>query len=212
MEPAALVHVVDDNDFVRHGLARLLEIAGYEVQEHASAEALLAGQLSTDRVVVVLTDLVLPGMDGIGLASRLRETAAAPPVVFLSGHGAISSSVQAMKGGAIDFLQKPVGERELLDAVGRAAACGREILQERQRMAGLRARYTSLTPREREVFALVVSGLLNKQAAAKLEVSEKTVKVHRAHAIRKMGAQSLADLVRMAVHLGIAPEPGRETH
>jgi FixJ family two-component response regulator len=204
MDATSLVHIVDDNESVRRALGRLLSVAGYEVKEYPSAEALLAEPLTLeDRPTVVLSDLVLPGLDGIELAEHLHNTPAAPPVVFLSARGAISSSVRAMKGGAIDFLEKPADEHQVLEAVARAEARSREAISERQRLADLRARYATLTPRERQVFALVVAGLLNKQVAAELLVTEKTVKVHRASAVRKMGAQSLPDLVRMAARLGI---------
>jgi FixJ family two-component response regulator len=206
MNDAPIVHVVDDSESVRRALCRLLRAAGYEAREYASAEELLAATLPDDRPAVVLADLVLPGLDGIGLAERLRSNPSAPPFVFLTARGAVSTSVQAMKGGAVDFLEKPADEEELLSALGRAAARSRERIQAGQRLAELKRRYTTLTRREREVFELVVTGLLNKQVASELAVTEKTVKVHRARAVRKMGAQSLAELVRMAARLGIAME------
>jgi FixJ family two-component response regulator len=208
MSETPLVYVVDDNGSVRRALCRLLRAAGYEAKDYDSAEALLAEPLAAnDRPSLVLADLVLPGLDGIGLAAKLNTTAAAPPVVFLSARGAVASSVRAMKEGAIDFLEKPADEEEVLAAVSRAAEASRERIQDRLWLADLRRRYESLTPREREVLALVVTGLLNKQVASELTVTEKTVKVHRARAIRKMGAQSLPDLVRMAARLGIPGKP-----
>jgi FixJ family two-component response regulator len=204
MDRAPIIHVVDDSDSVRRALCRLLRAAGYEAREYASAEELLAAPLPDDRPAVVLADLVLPGLDGIGLAQRLNSSPSAPPFVFLTARGAVATSVQAMKGGAVDFLEKPADEEELLSALGRAAARSRERIQAGQRLADLKRRYTSLTRREREVFELVVTGLLNKQVASELAVTEKTVKVHRARAVKKLGAQSLPDLVRMAAKLGIA--------
>ena len=209
-DDVATVHVVDDSESVRRAMSRLLKLAGYRVKTYASAEALLAEPLAADDApVVVLADLVLPGLDGIALAVRLGSTGAAPPVVFLSARGGVPSSVRAMKQGAVDFLEKPVQEQELLDALGRAVARSRERILERQRLADLRRRYATLTARERQVLALVITGLLNKQVASELGVSEKTVKVHRSRAVGKMTAQSLPDLVRMASQLGIEVEPAR---
>jgi FixJ family two-component response regulator len=208
MTSAPIVHVVDDSDSVRRALARLLRATGYEVREYESAEALLAASLEADGPAMVLADLVLPGLDGLSLAARLGQTQASPPVVFLSARGAVSSSVQAMKQGAIDFLEKPADEKDVLGAVARAIEHSRERIEERRRLADLRRRYQTLTSREREVLALVVAGLLNKQVASELSVTEKTVKVHRARAVRKMGAQSLPALVRMAVRLGITDTSG----
>ncbi len=208
MDDVATVHVVDDSESVRRAMSRLLKSAGYRVKAYASAEALLAEPPAADDApAVVLADLVLPGLDGIALAARLGSTVAAPPVVFLSARGGVPSSVRAMKQGAVDFLEKPVQEQELLDALGRAVARSRERILERQQSADLRRRYATLTARERQVLALVVSGLLNKQVASELGVSEKTVKVHRSRAVGKMAARSLPDLVRMAVRLGIEAEP-----
>jgi len=204
MPGAPTVHVVDDSESVRRAMSRLIKSAGYRVKEYPSAEALLAEPPAADDTpAVVLADLVLPGLDGIALAARLGSTPGAPPVVFVSGRGGVPSSVRAMKEGAVDFLEKPVHAQELLEALARAVARSRERILERQRLADLRRRYSTLTARERQVLALVVSGLLNKQVASELGVSEKTVKVHRSRAVAKMGARSLADLVRMAVRLGI---------
>jgi RNA polymerase sigma factor (sigma-70 family) len=211
MQCAPTVHVVDDSESVRRALSRLLKSAGYGVREYPSAEALLADPPPAgDTPAVVLADLVLPGLDGIALAARLGSTPAAPPVVFVSGRGGIPSSVRAMKEGAVDFLEKPVHAQELLEALARAVARSRERILERQQLADLRRRYATLTPREREVLTLVISGLLNKQVASELGVSEKTVKVHRSRAVAKMEARSLPDLVRMAARLGIEGQPRME--
>jgi FixJ family two-component response regulator len=207
MECVATVHVVEDSALVRVALSRLLSFAGYRVKAYESAEAFLAETPpGDDTPSVLLTDLVLPGLDGIALAEKLGHTSAPPPVVFLTAYGGVPATVRAMKEGAVDFLEKPVQERELLDALDRAVARSRERILERQRLADVRDRYATLTGREREVLALVVSGLLNKQIGSELGISEKTVKVHRARVVEKMGAQSLPDLVRMAGRLGIPVE------
>ena len=203
MDGVATVHVVDDSEPARRALSRLLQSAGYRVKEYASAEALLAQPPEGDAPCVVLADLVLPGLDGLGLAAQLSATAAAPPVVFLTACGGVPSSVRATKQGAIDFLEKPVRAPVLLEALERAVARSRYGILERRQLANLRSHYAALTPREREVFALVVSGLLNKQVAAQLGVTEKTVKVHRSRVVAKMEALSLRDLVRMAERLGV---------
>jgi FixJ family two-component response regulator len=209
MERAPVVHVVEDSETVRRELRKLVETAGYRVKEYPSAESFLAELPAghSDAPAVLLADVVLPGLDGIALAARLAGIPAAPPVVFLSAHGQVSWSVRAMKGGAIDFLEKPVNERDLLDALARGVEQSRQRISERRELEALRTTYATLTRRERQVFALVVSGMLNKQVAAELGVSEKMVKVHRARMVRKMGAQSVAHLVRMAVRLGIPSFP-----
>lgn len=205
MDERATVHVVDDSEVVRRAVTTLLEVAGYRVKAYPSAEAFLAEPAASDGApAVVLTDLVLPGLDGIALAERLGTSLAPPPVVFFSAYGGVPSSVRAMKDGAVDFLEKPVQEDDLLDALGRAVARSRDQISHRQRLAEVRRRYATLTGRERQVLALVVSGLLNKQVASELGISEKTVKVHRARVIEKLGARSLPDLVRMAERLGVA--------
>jgi len=204
MEDAPTVHVVDDSEVVRSAISRLLLVSGYRVKAYSSAEALLAAPPpADDGPAVVLADLVLPGLDGIALATQLGSTPTPPPVVFLSAHGAVFSSVQAMKTGAVDFLEKPVQPKDLLEALGRAVARSREQMQQRQQFADVRRRYETLTARERQVLALVVSGLLNKQVAAELGISEKTVKVHRSRLVQKMAARSLPDLVRIAQRIGV---------
>ncbi|HZR07162.1 MAG TPA: response regulator [Myxococcales bacterium] len=209
MDQPATVHVVDDSEVVRRAVSSLLKVAGYRVRAYPSAEAfLLEAAMSDGAPAVVLTDLVLPGLDGIAFAERLGTSPAAPPVVFFSAYGAVPSSVRAMKEGAVDFLEKPVRDHELLDALSRAVARSREEISRRQRLAEARRRYETLTQRERQVLALVVSGLLNKQVASRLGISEKTVKVHRARVIEKLAARSLPDLVRIAGRLGVAVEPG----
>ena len=205
MNEDVMVCVVDDDERVRNSLLRLLRSAGYRAASYPSAQALLKEPLpSQDTPTVVLTDLRMPGIDGIALAEQLAGAPVPPPVVFLSAHGDVPHTVRAMKDGAIDFLEKPVNEDDLFDALGRAAARSRAQLLEREGLRGLQDRYSRLTPRERQVFALVVSGLINKEAAWELGISEKTIKVHRARVVEKMGARSLPELVRMAGRLGIA--------
>ena len=202
------VHVVDDDDSVCNALSRLLKAAGFQSRTYASAQELLAGPVGKDDGNdVVLTDLCMPDVDGMALAKKLSTTPFPPPVVFLSAHGQVADGVRAMKEGAVDFLEKPIGARDLVDVVGRAVERIRAERQRRQQIAELQRRHASVTPREREVFVLVVSGLLNKEVAWELGISEKTVKVHRARVVKKMGAQSLPELVRMAARLGIAVDP-----
>ncbi len=155
----------------------------------------------------------MPGIDGIALAEQLAGAPVPPPVVFLSAHGDVPHTVRAMKDGAVDFLEKPVNQDDLFDALGRAAERSRAQILELEGLHDLRERYGKLTPRERQVLALVVSGLINKEAAWELGISEKTIKVHRARVVEKMGARSLPELVRMAGRLGIPLEAaGAPTH
>jgi FixJ family two-component response regulator len=203
------VCVVDDDEGVRNAISRLLKAAGYRACTYASAQALLSEPRPTDAVpTVVLTDLRMPGIDGIALAEQLACEAVPPAVVFLSAHGDVAATVRAMKDGAVDFLEKPVREDDLFEALGRAVARSREQIVHLQGLRDLREKVAKLTPRERQVFALVVSGLINKQAAWELGISEKTIKVHRARVVEKMGARSLPDLVRMAGRLAIPLDAG----
>ncbi len=203
MNEAAIVFLVDDDESVRSALLRLLKSAGYRARAFASAQALLAEPPPDDAPVVVLTDLRMPGIDGIELAEKLSAYPIPPPIVFLSAHGDVPASVKAMKDGAVDFLEKPVQEEDLFDALERAVTRSREESLRRRGLADLTVNFTKLTPRERQVFALVISGLINKEVAWELGISEKTIKVHRARVVEKMGARSLPDLVRMAGRLGI---------
>ena len=152
---------------------------------------------------MVLTDLRMPGIDGIALAEQLATAPVPPAVVFLSAHGDVPLTVRAMKDGAVDFLEKPVKDDNLFDALRQAAERSREQIGRLERLRDLREKYAKLTPRERQVFALIVSGLINKEAAWELGISEKTIKVHRARVVAKMEARSLPDLVRMAARLGV---------
>ncbi len=197
------VFLVDDDASVRRALSRLLRTAGLEVASFPSAEALLEGITATGPACVV-ADLRMPGLSGLDLQEELSRRGLDLPLLFISGHADVRSSVRAMKSGAIDFLQKPISDAALFEAVGQALARHRERQAARQDTDVLATRFARLTPREREVFALVVSGLLNKQVGYELGATEKTIKVHRARVMEKMEASSLADLVRMAGRLGPA--------
>ena len=201
-ESDALIAIVDDDPSVRRGLQRLIRSAGWKAETFASAQEFLARPLADAPSCLVL-DLQLPGLSGLDLQHRMAELGLEVPVVFLSGHGNIPASVQAMKAGAIEFLTKPVDEQNLLKAIHEAIERDRRTRQQQAEMHDLRRRYESLTAREQEVMQRVISGVLNKQIAGELSITEDTVKFHRGHVMRKMCADSLADLVRMAENLGI---------
>jgi len=201
-ESDALVAIVDDDPSVRRGLQRLIRSAGWKVETFASAQEFLARPSAISPSCLVL-DLQLPGLSGLDLQQRMADLGLDIPVVFLTGQGNIPASVKAMKAGAIEFLTKPVDEQNLLKAIEEAIERDRRTRQQQTEMHELRRRYESLTAREQEVMQLVISGLLNKQIAGELTITEDTVKFHRGHVMRKMCADSLADLVRMAENLGV---------
>lgn len=202
--PAAMqVHLVEDDASSRTASARLLGMAGYTVCTYESASQFLEATPGGPGCIVL--DLRLPGASGLEVQERLARHPNPLPIVFLTGHGDVPQSVRAMKAGAVDFLTKPVDAAVLLDAVARAVA--RDIANRSvwTRQEATRARYNRLTPREREVFAHLISGQLNKQVGFDLGISERTTKIHRRQVLDKMEADSIADLVRMAADLGIAP-------
>jgi FixJ family two-component response regulator len=212
---APVVFVIDDDPSVRRALGRLLKAAGFRAAALASAEAFLA-QSFPDGPACVVLDVSMPGMSGLDLQSTLAGGDAGPPVVFITGHGDIPMSVRAMKAGAVDFLVKPFHDEDLLAAVRQALARDAQARRARAEAAEIRRRADALSPREREVMGLVVSGLLNKETGHELGVTEKTVKAHRAQVMRKMRAGSLAELVRLAEKLGPSPaapplHPSRES-
>jgi FixJ family two-component response regulator len=196
-----VVYVVDDDSRLREALAELLTSAEFNVETFGSATEYVAFPKPELPACLVL-DVELPDMNGLELQRQLAAEEH-PPIVFLTGHGDVPKSVRALKAGAVDFLTKPFSESELLGAIDTAIARDRGARQRRAELAGLRRRLAALTPREREVLPLVVKGLLNKQAAATLGISEVTLQIHRGKIMHKMEAGSLADLVRMAGILGI---------
>ena len=205
------VYVVDDDEAVRDALGMLFGSVGYEAETYATAAEFLAG-FDPERTSCLVLDVRLPGMSGLELQRRLAAGKALPPIVFITGHGDVPMAVRAMKAGAVDFLEKPFNEQDLLDRI--AGAFDREARDrgERRQLSELRRRFEALTPREHEVLELVVAGEANKVVASRLGVSQRTVEIHRAHVMSKMGAQSLAHLVRMALRLrdAAAAEPSSQ--
>jgi FixJ family two-component response regulator len=197
----SIVFVVDDDVSVRESLELLIRTAGWQPETFASAQEFLSRPRPTVPCCLVL-DLTLPGLSGLELQERLTERTDMP-IIFITGHGDVPMTVQAMKAGAVEFLTKPFGDTVLLDAIRGAIERSRAVLREESQMQMLRRCYSSLTTREREVMALVVSGLLNKQVAGELGISEITVKAHRGQMMRKMKAESLPALVTMAARLGL---------
>ncbi|HXZ48765.1 MAG TPA: response regulator transcription factor [Usitatibacter sp.] len=198
-----IVHVVDDDKAFRTAVGRLLEAAGYRPRLYGSAPEYLAAD-DSEGPACVLLDLRMPGQTGLDLQLALANRAHPHPVIFLSGHGDIPSTVKAMRGGALDFLTKPVKTSALLDAVTRALERDAERARRFAHLADLEARYASLTPRERQVMAGVVAGRLNKQICFALHAAERTVKTHRSRVMAKMKVRSVAELVRLAEELASA--------
>jgi FixJ family two-component response regulator len=197
-----IVFLVDDDARVREALCSLISSVGFRVAAFGSATEFLESE-KPDAPCCLILDLQLPDVNGLELQRELAS-GDAPPIVFISGHGDVPSSVRAMKAGAIEFLSKPFGEHELLQAIDAALAVDRTARQRRSELAELRKGYSLLTPREREVLPFVVAGFANKETGAELGTSEITIGVHRGQVMRKMGARSLAELVRMADKLGVA--------
>jgi FixJ family two-component response regulator len=197
-----IVYVVDDDVDVREGLSDLLTSVGLRVSTLASTSEFLSRK-RPDQVNCLILDIRLPGLSGLDFQTELAKAQITIPIIFISGHGDIPMTVRAMKGGAVEFLTKPVREQDLLDAVRIALDRDRARRELEKMTQDLRVRYESLSSREQDVMASVTSGLMNKQVAAKIGVSEVTVKVHRHNLMKKLGAKSLAELVRMADALGV---------
>jgi FixJ family two-component response regulator len=201
-EPEVTVFVVDDDPSVRRSTERLIRSAGFKVLTFESAGDFLKYQRPEAPACLVL-DVRLPGLNGLELQRELSQSGNQLPIIFMTGHGDIPMTVRAMKAGAVEFLTKPYKKNNLLDAIQSAVERDRATHKARVETGDLHKRFEQLTPREREVMALVVTGRLNKQVAGDLDTTERTIKFHRAHIMQKMGAESLADLVRMAEKLGV---------
>ena len=202
VESEAIVFVVDDDPSMRKALSNLFRSVGLRAEVFGSARELLESELPEVASCLVL-DIRLPGPSGLDFQAELAKANIQIPIIFMTGHGDIPMTVKAMKAGAVDFLTKPFRDQDMLDAVGIAIERDRARRKDEKIVAELRAVFETLTARERDVLALVASGLMNKQIAAEIGLAEITVKIHRGHIMRKMGARSLADLVRMAEMLGI---------
>lgn len=202
LETEPIVFVVDDDPSMRKALANLFRSVGLRAEVFGSARELLETELPDVASCLVL-DIRLPGPSGLDFQAELAKANIQIPIIFMTGHGDIPMTVKAMKAGAIDFLTKPFRDQDMLDAVATAIERDRTRRKDQKAVAELRTVFETLTTRERDVFALVASGLMNKQIAAEIGLAEITVKIHRGHIMRKMGARSLADLVRMAEMLGI---------
>ena len=201
-----VVHVVDDDHSFQTAIRQRLQLAGYEVQIYSSAEAFLDQQPNDNRSGCLLLDVRIPGLSGPELQARLREVGSTLPIVFTSAHEDIQTTVRVIKAGAEDFLIKPVASDRLLPTIERAIARHNALRKLQSELDVLRAHVAALTPRERQVFGLVVQGKINKQIAFALGSTERTIKAHRRRVMEKMNVRSLAELVLIAVQLGLAPE------
>lgn len=202
---AAIVHIVDDDEPLRRALDSLFRSVGLKTRQYSSVRDFLAAPRGEAPGCLVL-DVRLPGMSGLDFQAQMTEHDIRLPVILMTGHGDIPMSVRAMKAGALDFLTKPFRDQDMLDAVTQALERDGQRQREASEAAGLKARFSSLSPREQQVMTLVTAGKMNKQVAGDLQLSEITVKIHRGAAMRKMGARSLADLVRMAEALNLRPQ------
>jgi len=202
-EAAPIVFIVDDDLSVRRTTERLVRTAGFNVQAFASGREFL-NRARPDGPACLILDVRMPGLDGMQLQRELTQSGINIPIIFITGHGDIPMSVRAMKAGAVEFLTKPFRSHSLLEAIHSAIERDRSAHQERSQSEELRGRYEQLTAREREVMALVVTGMLNKQVAGELATTERTIKFHRANLMQKMQVESLADLVRVAGKLGVS--------
>jgi FixJ family two-component response regulator len=200
-----IVYVVDDDAVMREALSSLFRSVDLQVKVFGSAPELLQGSLA-DKPSCLVLDIRLPGVSGLEFQVELANAGIHIPIIFMTGHGDIPMSVRAMKAGAVDFLEKPFRHQEMLDAVARAIESDRKRREDQKTLSELQARFESLTPREREVMGWVTAGMMNKQVAGEMGVTEITVKIHRGHIMRKMQVRSLADLVRIAEALGVRRE------
>jgi RNA polymerase sigma factor (sigma-70 family) len=206
MDASPIIHVVDDDPSFGAAISELLQACGYQVALHSSAMQLLATPLGNEPACLLL-DLQMPGVDGPQLQARLAWLGHRLPIVFLTGHGDIPTSVEAIKAGAEDFLTKPVRKEKLLPAIERALAHGEQMRAQEHRVAAMRSLVTQLTPRERDVFDLLVRGKPHKQIAYALGTTERTIKMHRHNLMQKCRVQSLADLTVIAERLGLLQAP-----
>jgi RNA polymerase sigma factor (sigma-70 family) len=203
-EPESLVFVVDDDPSVRSAIKRLIVCVGLQVELFGSPQEFLASKIPNVPSCLVL-DVRLPGISGLALQRQLVEANVQIPIIFITAHGDVPMTVRAMKAGAVEFLPKPFHDQDLLDAIQLALEKDRSRRQQEAELTALRERFESLSPREREVVAMVVSGMLNKQIAVQIGTAENTVKIHRSRAMEKMQANSLANLVRMIQRLQVSP-------
>ena len=199
-----VIYIVDDDPSMRKFLRRLVSLSGLQSETFTSAEEFLHS-VHPDTPGCLLLDVMMPGLSGLDLQRELSRAGLHMPIIFITGHGDIPMSVQAMKAGAVSFLTKPLQNQELLDAIQEAANLARAARNRRQELSSLRQHYELLTPRERQVFALVMTGGLNRQIAEELGISERTVKAHRKQVVKKMAVHSVAELVRIAERLGVTP-------
>jgi len=204
--PSPIVHVVDDDEAIRKATERLLGAAGFTVRTYGSADAFLTA-FEADTAGCIVLDVRMPGPSGTELQTILAGRDDRIPIIFLTGHAEVPASVRAIQRGAIDYLIKPVDATVLIDAVSRALARDSADRAARANRRALQVRYERLTPREREVFAHLIGGQINKQVAADLNITERTIKLHRARIFEKLEVDSMAGLVRLAIDLGIAPAP-----